>query len=92
MWARNSGELFYRNGDKMMVVTIGSSKTLQLATPQTLFEGSYANGYVPDATAFYDVTPDGQRFVMVREKRFQDQFQVVVNWFEELKRLAPTDN
>ena len=42
----------------------------------------------------YDVTPDGQRFVMV--KRMQEprrnQIRVVVNWAEELKQKVPTDN
>ena len=93
MWARNTGELFYRNGDKMMAVTIEASTIPQPGTPRTLFEVPHVSGWAPWDPASYDVTPDGQRFVMVQEeRRFQDQLQVVVNWFEELKRLVPTDN
>ena len=48
--------------------------------------------WLPRNPASYDVTSDGQRFVMIHEeRRFQDQLQVVVNWFAELKQLAPTD-
>ena len=90
MWARESRELFYRSGDKMMVVTIETNPTLQVGTPRLLFEGSYARPLYLPSPALYDVTPDGQRFVMVQEKRVVNRLQVVVNWFEELKRLVPT--
>ncbi len=43
--------------------------------------------------ARYDVTPDGQRFVMVQaveQEAGASQINVVLNWFEELKRLVPT--
>jgi hypothetical protein len=42
----------------------------------------------------YEITPDGQRFLMVQEvERPQarvSQMVLVQNWVEELKRLAPT--
>jgi hypothetical protein len=58
--------------------------------PETLFEGSYDAG---DVVRSYDITSDGQRFVMVRNSEGQpatNQLIVVLNWFEELKRLVPT--
>ena len=45
--------------------------------------------------AYYDIHPDGQRFVMVERietEALPTEIQVVLNWFEELKRLAPTEN
>ena len=46
-----------------------------------LFEGQYA--------PWYDVAPDG-RFLMVRDEQQGDTMQLrfVLNWLEELKRLA----
>ncbi|MFB3067783.1 MAG: hypothetical protein ACE1ZI_00810, partial [Acidobacteriota bacterium] len=90
VWAR-SGELFYRNGDQMMVVDITTEPTFTHGNPTLLFEGPYARvGF----RAAYDVTPDGQRFLMIKESE-QDlavtKLNVVLNWFEELKRLAPTN-
>ena len=42
----------------------------------------------------YDVSPDGKRFLMIKEGGGADQtppsIEVVQNWFEELKRLVPT--
>ena len=41
----------------------------------------------------YDVTPDGNAFVMVQpyEETVVSRMIVIVNWFEELKRLVPTN-
>ena len=43
----------------------------------------------------YDVSPDGKRFLMIKEgsgsaKQPADRIVVVQNWLEELKRLVPT--
>jgi hypothetical protein len=42
----------------------------------------------------YDITPDGKRFIMVikGEQRTAMQINMVLDWFEELKRLVPTGN
>jgi hypothetical protein len=48
----------------------------------------------PNAVASYDVTSDGKRFLRVQSMHLDpptDQIQIVVNWFEELKRLVPTN-
>ncbi len=93
MWARSGKELFYRNGDKMMAVSLRTDPTLEAKTPTVLFEGSYSYGRY-DLTPQYDVSPDDQQFVMVKEssdagERPLTQIIVVQNWFEELKRLVP---
>jgi len=52
--------------------------------------------YVPSAATLpdYDVSPDGQRFLMLKpveqEQATLTQINVVLNWTEELKRLVPT--
>jgi hypothetical protein len=40
----------------------------------------------------YDVSPDGTRFLMIKESAasLRPSLIVVEDWFEELKRLAPT--
>ncbi len=75
----------------MMVVSIQTESTFQAGTPRVLFEGMYLDGEA-DMISNYDVTPDGQQFVMVRSAQASEQIQihVVLNWFEELKRLVPT--
>ena len=44
--------------------------------------------------ANYNITPDGQRFVMIQvdaQDSEASQINVVLNWFEELKQRVPTD-
>ncbi len=90
VWARNGEELFYRNGRKMMVVPVQMEPAFKAEKPELLFEGSYLYSRTNLSTN-YDVTPDGQRFVMVQGAEVeQTQINVVLNWFEELKRLVPT--
>ncbi|MDA2930126.1 protein kinase [Acidobacteria bacterium AH-259-O06] len=92
VWARSGKELFYRNGDKMMVVSIQTEPIFKAQRPKLLFEGSYSYADI-SRTSSYDVAPDGQRFVMVKsneEERSPTQINVVLNWFEELNRLTAT--
>ena len=92
VWARNGRELFYRNGDKMMVVEVTTQPNFAPGSPKALFEGQLFTA--ADGSTAYDVAPDGQRFVMIKESEEQQQeappINVVLNWFEELNRLVPT--
>ena len=94
VWARNGRELFYFNGNKMMAVDITTQPTFRAGTPQMLFEElNYVGG---GTRADYDVSPNGQRFLMLKRSEQQEvaltQIHVVLNWFEELKRRVPTGN
>jgi Tol biopolymer transport system component len=84
-WARSGHELFYTNGDRMMVVDVELGPTFRATKPRVLFQGRYQAGY--------DVAPDGQRFLMVKppaETAAQpDRVHIVVNWSEELRRRVP---
>jgi serine/threonine protein kinase len=92
VWNRNGRELFYRNGNKMMAVDVATQPTFAGGKPRVLFEGPY----VPTPATFpnYDVSPDGQRFLMLKpseqDQAAQTQINVVLNWFEELKQKVPT--
>jgi serine/threonine-protein kinase len=92
LWNRNGRELFYRSGNKMMAVQITTQPAFAASKPTMLFEKEYAASEFPATGIAYDVSPDGQRFLMVKEAAQATaltQINVVLNWFEELKRLAP---
>ncbi len=89
VWSPDGTELFYRIGNRMMVVSVQTKPTFRPGRPEVLFEGEYlSSGYV-SGYQYYDISPDGQQFVMIKEAG-QGQINVVLNWFEELKRLVPT--
>ena len=90
-WNPHGHELFYRDGDKMMAAEITTQPSFSAGHSHILFEARY----VPAANFFpnYDVSPDGQRFLMVKEgeqEQAATQINVVLNWFEELKQKVPT--
>jgi hypothetical protein len=64
--------------------------TLEVRTPQKLFEGSFLIG--SGVNQSYDVTADGQHFVMLkpadRDRTRHRQVNLVFNWFEEIRRLS----
>lgn len=95
VWARNGRELFYYVvPGKVMAVPIQSGSSFTAGNPQVLFEGPYLS---PQDGRTYDVSPDGRRFLMIKDARPAaspesppPQLVVVLNWIEELKRLVPT--
>jgi Tol biopolymer transport system component len=84
-WSRDGRELFYREGNKMMAVEVQTSPTFRAGTPKMLFESTNSS--------FYDVSPDGRRFVMVKPsaptQSSTNEVHVVLNWAEELRRRVP---
>jgi len=91
VWNPNGRELFYRSGNKMMVVDVASQTSFSAGKPRILFEGRFLP--TPATSPNYDVSPDGQRFLMVKavepEEQSATQINIVFNWFEELKRRVP---
>jgi len=86
-WTRGGRELVYRSGQRMMSVTVDAA-TGELGAPTELFRGAYTTSTFGSN---YDVTPDGERFLMLRRAPGTEPRQVVVvtNWFKELERLVP---
>jgi len=95
VWSPDGSELFYRSGDRTMVASIQTQgQTLTAGSPKVLFEGQYVSHSQPPGYQYYDISPDGKRFLMLKEEELseaQGQINVVLNWFEELKRLVPTN-
>jgi WD40 repeat protein len=86
MWARDG--FYYRGGadfgDLYFVPLAPGADLPARVTSQRLMRGAVA------------VSPDGQRFVALQEQERESggdegSLSLVVNWFEELKRLVPTN-
>jgi serine/threonine protein kinase/Tol biopolymer transport system component len=92
MWNPNGRELFFRSGDKMLAADVTTQPSFSAGKPRMLFEGPFE----PAPTTFpnYDVSADGQRFLMLQlveqAEAAPTQINVVLNWFEELKRRVPS--
>jgi hypothetical protein len=75
----------------MMAVEIATQPSFAAGKPRMLFEGQYQ--LTPGAFPNYDVSPDGQSFLMLKPSEQAQaaptQINVVLNWFEELKQKVP---
>lgn len=93
-WARSGRELFFLDGSNaMMAVQVQTSgPTFAAGAPTKLFEGKYLE---PNPARHYDVSPDGRRFLMMKNSKQADDrvtpanMVVVLNWTEEMKRRVP---
>jgi hypothetical protein len=88
LWARSGREIFFRNEDKMMSVPVETQPTFKAGTPHVLFED---RGYL--GLGNYDVAPDGQHFLMIKEKEApasSKELGIVLHWTDELKRIVPS--
>ena len=97
LWARSGKELFYLGpSGAVMSAAVEGGSTFRAGNPTRLFEGRYFMS-ATSAGRTYDVSPDGQRFLMIKVGDGADETAapasliVVQNWFEELKRLVPTN-
>jgi serine/threonine-protein kinase len=80
MWAHSGRELFYRDGNKMIAVSVETGSVLRAGKPRQLFEGNYQAG--PGETADYDVAPGDNRFLMVQreQKPPLTHLEVLLGW------------
>jgi serine/threonine-protein kinase len=90
-WARTGRELFYLDNDEILTAVPVNLEGAHFSagTPAKVFATKYYSGFNLGA---YDVSPDGRKFLMIKEDRAapdsptQDRLVVVLNWLEELKR------
>jgi Tol biopolymer transport system component len=96
VWRRAGGELYYRAGDKMMAVALSTFPKFEAFAPKMLWEGKYSEGTgascgMPGVSSSnYDVSADGQRFLMVRDddaSAYATKIVVVLNWAEHVKAV-----
>jgi Tol biopolymer transport system component len=87
VFARSGRELFYLDASNaLMAVPVDTSgPSISLGTPVKLFDTRYAQ---PNPTRHYDVSADGQRFLMLKQTAAGEPISMVVveHWFEELKQ------
>jgi Tol biopolymer transport system component/predicted Ser/Thr protein kinase len=82
-WSADGRQLYYIRGTEIMVVPVQTDPVLRIGTPQRLVEDENVRGF--------DLAPDGRRFLFLfpRSTDRPIELRVVLNWFEELERLAP---
>ncbi len=94
VWSRNGRELFYLDASNTLIaVPVDTSgSTFSAGKPAKVLDAKYPTPFPPRQ---YEVSPDGQRFLMLKDSAQSDpgttpaSMVVVEHWFEELKQRVP---
>ncbi len=95
VWANNGRELFFVNPETRELVTaeFATSPTFRRLRLETLFTIPSSYSLNPTGNSdFYDISPDDERFLMARRQGREEEaslFVLVLNFFEELRRVGP---
>ena len=93
IWSKDGRELFFLDAAKRLsVVDVRAANGFTASRPKRILDRSF---FARGSGQTYDVSTDGKRFLMI-EKDPADtiaptEIHLVLNWFEELKRLAPSN-
>jgi serine/threonine-protein kinase len=92
LWTRGGRELVYRSGARVMAVDIDLAKG-ESGQPRVLFAGRYADNPGWTRPRSYDVSSDGERFLMTRlpAEPPRPRITVVLNWLDELRAKVPVN-
>ena len=83
VWAANSRELFYLEGQTMMAVAVDGQTDFNFKPPVMLFEYRYLRSSQPPS---YAVAADG-RFLLIKQATIiQPPIEVVSNWAQHVGR------
>ena len=97
-WAPDGRELFFRStaSTDLMGVTVETDPTFAAGNPEVVLVAPNSVGR-PLHGRSWDVSPDGERFLFVRERTPEDapgdepHLVFVEHWFEELTARVPTN-
>jgi serine/threonine-protein kinase len=93
LWSPDGKELFYFRGQQLLGIDIATDPAFSFGNERALGMRGFLTSEI--TTRPYDITPDGQRFLMVfpadqaGSVAETEQINVVLNWFEELKERVP---
>jgi Tol biopolymer transport system component len=90
LWTRDGRELIYRKGDSVMAVSVDLARG-QTGEARVLFAGPYPDNPGWTRPRSYDVSRDGERFLMTKlpQAQLRPRIAVVVHWFDELRAKLP---
>ncbi len=91
VWERDGKQLFYRESGNIMGVDVRTQPVFTASTPRVIVPAKAIG--TPQSVMIdpFDVSPDGERFLVHQQSEGSKtpQINVILNWSEELKRIAP---
>ena len=83
-WSRDSSKIYYRSGQRIMVVSVQTTPEIRIGEPQVFYEGEFVNV----GGRSYDISPDGERaLVITASEGTARSIRVITNWFDRVERI-----
>jgi dipeptidyl aminopeptidase/acylaminoacyl peptidase len=88
-WAPRGLRIYFRDARSMLAVDLDrTGGTLVPSRPRVLFADSFVRRQGATCRREYDVSPDGQRFLVVRKNEGEVELRVKYDWLTELRRAG----
>ncbi len=89
-WSPDASRALLPTPSALKAVAVRTSPSVRFGAPRTVLDAQQLANFGDR----YSVSPDGQRFLFIEYESFARtrSLVIVLNWTEELKRLAPTDD
>ena len=87
VWQRDGKQLFYPESGNIMGVDIATQPTFHASTPKVIVPAK-TMGNFPSGPFGFNISPDGQRFLIRQQGAQTAQINVILNWTEELRRRS----
>ena len=90
LWSIDGGSVFFESPVGMMKAPVQLGSRLQVSSAEVLFEELYYGAFT-NPFRQYDLSLDGEQFLVLRSGAASVEPILEQNWFEELKRLVPVN-
>jgi serine/threonine-protein kinase len=87
VWAKNGRELFYLTASGLVSIPIQPGASFGFGNPRVVVKDAADIYWTSSVGRSYDVAPNGERFLMLKEESQAAAIHVVTNWHTELGRL-----
>ncbi len=88
IWSPDGRRIYYHNNLQISFVEVNYDENLEFGRPQVYYSGPFLN----IVSRSLSISPNGERLLIlepIRGNLIATEVIVTLNWFEELKRLAP---
>lgn len=86
-WAPQGLRRYFRDARSMLAVELDrTGGTLAPSRPRVLFADSFVRRSAATCRREYDVSPDGQRFLVARRNEGEVELRVKYDWLAEMRR------
>jgi serine/threonine-protein kinase len=81
-WSRDGKQIYYRSGQRIMVVDVQTEPEFSLSEPRVFYE----NDYVNVGGRSYDISPDGSRALVIAGSEDQARsIRMITHWLDRVR-------